>query len=388
MKKVISFVCFLIIALSCMVATKNLTIYADSSIENEIKSNYYILYHPESKKVLLAHGENEKTPVASICKLMTSLLVLDSIGSGRLSLDDKLVASEYACSVEGSQAFLDAGSEYSVRDLLKSVIVASANDSAIVLAEGVSGTESEFVKLMNLKALELGMSNTKYENSTGLFTSGQYSTAKDTLKVLQAVSSYDIYNEDCHIWMDKLVHPSGRVTELVNTNRLIKYYDYCLNGKTGYVDEAGYCLASSAKKDDMKLMAVVLGGSKATTRFEDSVKLYSYGFANYYNKQILFNDKPLNDAISVSGGKENIALVKPKFNYYAICKKGEDCAVNLVFDIQEKIKAPMQKDQEVGRIIITENNFVLAEIPVILCGDVLKQNYGDALDKVVSNWKL
>ena len=288
---------------------------------------------------------------------------------------------------EGSQAFLDAGSEYSIRDLLKSVIVASANDSAIVLAEAISGSEHLFVQKMNDKAKELGMHNTVYENATGLFTSGQYSTAEDTIKVLEAVSKYDIYNEDCHIWMDKLVHPSGRETELVNTNRLIRYYNYCLNGKTGYVDEAGYCLASTAMKDDMKLIAVVLGCDKPQDRFEESVKLYSYGFANYKNEQVLFTNNPLG-SIKVKGGKVETVQVYPIENYYAICKNGESIDVELNYEIPESLKSPLTSGTIIGRIIVTQNGTVLAEIPVEIREDLKKHNYSDALDKVISKWAL
>ena len=388
MKKTVYFLSFCLLIVLIFSNVININVFADenNTLINSINSKNFILYHPESNKVLVANNENVKTPVASICKLMTSLIVLEEIETGNLSLDQKLVASEYACSVEGSQAFLDAGCEYLVRDLLKSVIVASANDSAIVLAEGVSGNETLFVQRMNERAQELGMINTKYENATGLFTSGQYSTAKDTLCVLKEVSKFDLYNEDCHIWMDKLVHPSGRETELVNTNRLVRYYDYCLNGKTGYVDESGYCLASSAMKDGMKLMAVVLGGNKASDRFEDSVELYSYGFANYYNKQIVFENQELPETIKVAKGKIQNAKITANSNYYAICKKGENCEVKLHFELIEKIKAPMNKGDEVGKIIITDNNFVVGEVSVVLMEDVEKMNYGDSISKVIENW--
>ncbi len=386
MRKSVCFFSFCLLIILMFGNAVNVYAVENNSMVNNINSKNFILFHPDSNKVLVANNENVKTPVASICKLMTSLIVLEEIEAGNLDLDQKLRASEYACSVEGSQAFLDAGCEYSVRDLLKSVIVASANDSAIVLAEGVSGNETLFVQRMNEKAKELGMINTLYENATGLFTTGQYSTAKDTLQVLKEVSKYELYNEDCHIWMDKLVHPSGRETELVNTNRLVRYYDYCLNGKTGYVDESGYCLASSAMKDGMKLMAVVLGGEKANDRFEDSVELYSYGFANYYNKQILFKDQVLDQTIKVTSGKVGSANICANQDYYAICEKGQDCEVEVHYELVDKIKAPMKKGDVVGEIIVTDNNFVIAEIPVVLADDVSKLTYKDSIRKIVDNW--
>ncbi len=387
MKKIISYLCLIICAIFAI--SSGIGVVSADSVNDDVKINAksYILYHPDSKKVLASYNADEKTPVASICKLMTSLIVLENIENGTINLDDKVVASEYACMAEGSQAFLDAGSEYSIRDLLKSVIVASANDSAIVLAEAISGSEHLFVQKMNDKAKELGMHNTVYENATGLFTSGQHSTAEDTIKVLEAVSEYDIYNEDCHIWMDKLVHPSGRETELVNTNRLIRYYNHCLNGKTGYVDEAGYCLASTAMKNDMKLIAVILGCDKPQDRFEESVKLYSYGFANYKNEQVLFTNNPLG-SIKVKGGKVETTQVYPTENYYAICKNGESIDVELNYEVPESIKAPLTSGTIIGRIIVTQNGTVLAEIPIEIREDLKKHNYSDALDKVISKWAL
>ena len=389
MKKIIAMICLLLVSL--LIFSSNIVVFAEESnnIGLNLNSKSYILFHPESNKTLVAVNENQKTPVASICKLMTTLLVLEELENQTITLDQEFIASEYACSVEGSQAFLDVNSKYSVRDLLKSVVVASANDSAVVLAEGVCGTETMFVQRMNEKAEELGMVNTLYENATGLFTTGQYSTAKDTLKILKEVSKYELYNEFCHIWMDKLVHPSGRETELVNTNRLVRYYDYCLNGKTGYVDESGYCLASSAMKDGMKLMAVVLGGEKASDRFEDSVDLYSYGFANYYNKQVVFENQELDKQIKISKSKTPNVKICADSNYYAICKKGENLEVKIHYEIDDKkLVAPMKKGDKVGTIILTDNSLVIGEIDVVLMEDVQKIDYKHSLKKVVENWSL
>ena len=188
--------------------------------EHNITAKCYVVLD-KNGKVLVEQNMNEKREVASICKLMTTLLAFEEIDRGNMSLDDYVIASEYACAVEGSQAFLDANREYKVRDLLKSVIVASANDSAIVLAENIAGNEKDFAKLMNERAKELGMQNTVYANSTGLSNSAtqQYSTCLDTAIILNKVSEYDLYQEYSQIWMDKLIHPSGRETELVNTNR-------------------------------------------------------------------------------------------------------------------------------------------------------------------------
>ena len=189
---------------------------------SQFTSQSYILIEPTSHTVLANCKENDKYEVASIVKLMTLLITFEALDNGKISLDQNVYPSEHACSVEGSQAFLDAGIEYNLKNLIKTVIAASANDSSVVLAETVSGSESQFVKLMNQRAQELGMTNTLYANATGLPAENQYSTASDTATLLYEVSKYDLFKEDSQIWMDKLIHPSGRETELVNTNRLIR----------------------------------------------------------------------------------------------------------------------------------------------------------------------
>ncbi len=213
--------------------------YFDGDIFSTFSSDSYILIDADSDVVLASKNIEEKMQVASICKLMTCLLTIEKIEDGVINLNDDVVASEYACSMEGSQAFLDAGCKYKVSDVLKSVIVASANDGAVVLAELISGNENAFVSLMNNRAKELGMNNTVYANATGLPQPNQYSTALDTSIILKEIYKHDLYVKNSNIWIDNLIHPSGRKTELVNTNRLIKYYDKCKTGKTGFTDEAG-----------------------------------------------------------------------------------------------------------------------------------------------------
>lgn len=346
----------------------------------------YILIDADSKTVLTAFSENEKMPVASICKLMTTLITLEKIENGEISLEQEVRASEYACAAEGSQAFLDAGSKYTIGELLKSVIIASANDSAIVLAEAISGTEPAFVKLMNARALELGMKNTCYENASGLNTPNQYSTAYDSALILSEIERFDLYKTDAKIWMADFVHPSGRVTELVNTNRLTRYYEYCTGGKTGYTDEAGYCLASSATKDNLNLIAVVLNCKNAASRFSESIDLLSYGFANFQNAQLLDVNTPFENPITVVGGKEKMVSIRPLYDYFAIDKKGDTSKYELVLDVLNKVKAPITKDMQVGVCLVVKNGEVIAEVAVVCEREIAKQNFGDILGKIFDGW--
>lgn len=359
-----------------------------SSTDNkflDMSAKSYIVMD-DSGNILLKNNPNEKHEVASICKLMTTLITLEHIDSGALKLDDKVVASAYACDAEGSQAFLDAGSEYSLKDLLKSVIVASANDSAIVLAESIGGSERNFVEMMNARAKELGMNDTVYANSTGLPADNQYSTAYDTALLLNKVSEYDLYKQDCKIWMDKLVHPSGRETELVNTNRLIKYYPNCLTGKTGFTDEAGYCLSSTAKKDDMKLICVVLGCKKMSDRFSESIELYNYAFANFTNKKILSKDMEIDNNIKVLSGKQNSISISPSQDFSMSYERNNKKEVEIEYNLPNEIKAPVSKGDIVGQAEIIVDGKLIKTVDLVANDSIQKHSYGDAFLKVLNNF--
>jgi D-alanyl-D-alanine carboxypeptidase (penicillin-binding protein 5/6) len=383
------FFCF-IIAILMMSITQNISsnpveISADTISGLSAKS--YVVVD-DNGKVLLEHNSDERREVASICKLMTTLLTLEEIEAGNLSLDDKVIASSYACSAEGSQAFLDAGSEYSIRDLLKSVIVASANDSAIVLAETLAGTENSFVKMMNLKAGDLGMENTLYVNSTGLPAKNQYSTARDTAILLDIISDYDLYKEDCKIWIDKLTHPSGRETELVNTNRLIKYYPNCITGKTGFTDEAGYCLSSTAMNNEFKLTCVVLGCDTASARFTDSVTLYNNAYANYKSEKILDCTNEIPNSISVSRGKQNELKVVPQQDYYLTISKHDNETYKIEYEFFETLKAPVSIGDVVGVAKIIINDKIIDEINLVSDVNIDKQSYKDIINKIIEKFSI
>ena len=388
MKKFINIFFVLILIVVSLLPTNNY-IFAEEERFDNFTSTSYVLLDADSGEVLTRFNEREKLPVASICKLMTTLITLEEIDAGNLSLEDEVLVSEHAAEAEGSQAFLDAGSKYKIRDLLKSVIVASANDSAIVLAETISGNEHRFVDKMNIRASELGMKDTKYQNSTGLNTiDKQYSTALDTAIILKEVEKFEIYNEFCKIWMDKLVHPSGRVTELVNTNRLIKYYDYCKGGKTGYTDEAGYCLTSSASNGNLNLIAVVLNTSNAANRFKESMELYSYGFANFENAKIVDSTISLKDKLAVSGGKVKEVEIRVMEDYFALSKKGDTAKYSISYEVPEQITAPKEKDEIIGNCLVLKNGVVVKEIPIGICEKIEKQSFADILEKIVEDWRI
>ena len=389
MKKIIfSLICLtLLICLSITnVLSASVSAYYDDTLFNNFTSSSYILLDVDSGTIIVNKNANEKLQVASICKLMTSLITMEKIEAGDLSLDSEILASEHAASMEGSQAFLDAGSKYKVSELLKSVIVASANDSAVALAEAIAGSEQAFVNLMNEKAKELGMNNTVYANATGLPAANQYSTAFDTTIVLKNATSLDIHGQYSNIWMDSFVHPSGRVTELVNTNRLIKYYDYCKSGKTGFTDEAGYCLSSTASNGNLNLIAVTLKCANPQDRFKESMELYNYGFANFENKKIIDSPIPFDKTIKVTGAKNNQAPLSLKNNFSALVKKGDKSEISINYEIKNVIKAPLKAGEKVGCATIVKEGKIIGEVDIVLAEDVLKASYGDTISKIVNLW--
>lgn len=386
MKKfIVPVVCILLAIVSICVGIKS-DAKAYSQFDDMTAKSYIVI--DESGNILLSKNPNEKHEVASICKLMTTLITLEHLDSGAIALDDKTVASSYACDAEGSQAFLDAGSEYSIRDLIKSVIVASANDSAIVLAETIGGSERNFVDMMNKKAKEIGMENTLYANSTGLPDNNQYSTAYDTALLLNRVSKYQLYLDDCKIWMDTLTHPSGRQTELVNTNRLIKYYPNCVSGKTGYTDEAGYCLSSTAIKNDMKLTCVVLGCDTMANRFKESIELYNYAFANFAKEKIVDSSVLIENTIKVCGGNQNSIQVRPEYDYCYTSVRTAKNDIQINYELPSTLHAPIKKGDRVGNIVVTVNGEVVQNIPVVSNENVLKHSYSDVVNKIISNFNV
>ena len=359
-----------------------INVYADNEVDFHINAKSGILVDYSSGEVLFEQDADNKLQIASMVKLMTIYLVIEKLEAGELKLTDKLTASEYASSMEGSQVFIDANSRYTIEDMLKSVIVASANDASVALAEHISGSEKNFVKKMNNKAKELGMKNTIYVNSTGLPAPMQYSTARDCSIILSKLIDNEIYLKYSTIWMDELTHPSGRKTELVNTNKLIRYYKGCDIGKTGSTDEAGYCLSVSAKRNEMRLIAVVMGTKNSNERFSQTVNLLDYGFSNFVNKKIVDKEIPV-QKINIKKSKLNEVEIFAKDDFYAITSKDGESNLTITREINENLKAPLKNFDEVGKIIISKNGKIIKEIPLIIKIDVDEITFIDGLKKIV-----
>lgn len=362
--------------------------YAANLDESSFSAKSLYLMDYNSGQVLYEKDAEKELPVASIVKLMTIELVCEKLESGELKLDDTVIVSQKAQSMGGSQVFIEEGGEYSVGDLLKSTIVSSANDASVALAETISGSEENFVVLMNKKAKELGLKNTNYVNCTGLPASNQYSCAKDTAILLKNVLSHDDYHRYSTIWMDSLSHPKGRQSELVNTNKLIRYYEGCDGGKTGSTSEAGYCLVATAKRGDMRLIGSVLGAENGKKRFSETSSLLNYGFSNFENKQVVSKDSPLNDNLQVKNAKVDEVKIASKENIFVLSKKGSDDDITTKVELNSDLKAPLKKGDKVGRIFVMRNSEVVGESDIVSMDDVEASSIIDNITKIAENWKL
>lgn len=382
-KRIFIFCMLICVLATTFCASMSTLTYADGILD--ITSKAACLVDFSSGETLYAKEETKHLPIASMVKMMTILLTLEQIEKGTLNEDDLITTSERASGMGGSQVFIDPYVEYSAGELLKSVIIASANDASVALAEHISGSEEAFVSDMNEKAKQLGMNDTHYTNCTGLPAPEQYSCALDCATILKEVAKYDLYHKYSTIWMDEIVHPSGRKTEIVNTNRLVRYYEGCDSGKTGSTNEAGCCLSASAKRNNMRLISVVIGAQNSQIRFNECSKLFNYGFANYESKEIVGTEKPLVE-IAVCKGKADSAGLYAKESFSMIAKKGEKEAYQTDIVAPEKINAPTQAGQEVGKVIISKDGNVIKEVYLILKTEIQSLTFKDCFDKVAFSW--
>ncbi|MFA5759589.1 MAG: D-alanyl-D-alanine carboxypeptidase family protein [Clostridia bacterium] len=381
MKKLFSLILFIVMSISGLYGGTIKT-FAEEGIGPQIMAKSAYLMDYNTGAVIYEQDSERHLPIASMVKIMTLLLTYEHIDKGMLSLNQEILVSENAAGMGGSQVFLDANAIYKLEDLLKGVIVASANDASVALAETISGSEESFVVLMNQKATELGMTNTNFANCSGLPAANQYSCVKDVSLVMKSLLKHSHYFTLSKIWLQDLVHPSGRKTELANTNKLVRYYKGCDAGKTGSTNEAGYCVSASAIKGNMRLIATVAGSSNSKERFASASNLFNYGFANYENKIIIEALSPLKDKPRVSGSKIKEIAVASEQSYYALSKKGEQSEFTINYEINNKIKAPIKVGQSVGKIIVIKNGTVVFETSIIALENADKQSFFDTIKEI------
>lgn len=356
---------------------------AEMSLVSGCKSAYLMDFN--SGECIYKENETAKMPIASVCKVMTLTLCFNAIDEGKLSLGSTITVSDNAAGMGGSQVFLESGLEYSVDQLIKSIIVCSANDSCVALSEAIAGSEEEFVAKMNKKADELGCTNTLFANCTGLPRETQYSCAKDVAIMFKNLLAYENYFNYSKIWLEDFAHPDNRTTSMTNTNKLIRKYSFCDGGKTGFTNEAGFCLASTAKKNDLRLISVVLGASSSDDRFNSTIRMFDYGFANYKNKIVLDKSITLNDEFAVIGGKKETFAVRPERNCYVFSATDQTPQITHNV-IAYNVKAPIECDQVVGEIEVFKEGVLIDRVNVVAAEAVGKANFVDHLIRNAREW--
>ncbi len=338
-----------------------------------------ILIEAGSGAVLYEQNADEALCPASVTKTMTMLLVLEAVDSGKISLDDTVSASENAASMGGSQIFLSPGEEMTVDDLLKSMIVASANDAALALAEYVCGSEEAFVARMNERAKELGCKNTHFENPTGLddTASGHVMSARDIAVISREVIKHELVYNYSTIWMDTIRDGAFGLT---NTNRLIRFYKGATGLKTGSTSKAKFCISATAERGGLTLIAVIMAAPTRDIRNEAAKSLFDYGFANYS----LYTDEPEEfENIYVTGGKENLTNgVSSGFS--AVVSKGDAGKIEKVTDVPEKLSAPIVKGEKIGTVTYILDGKSIGASDILAAESVDKITFWSLLKKLGS----
>jgi D-alanyl-D-alanine carboxypeptidase (penicillin-binding protein 5/6) len=371
MKKFIA-IFFLMLMVANTAAVPVYGLAADS-----LQSRSAVLINGDDGQVLFEKNASDKMAPASITKIMLLLLISEKMENGEIKLEQELTISENAAGMGGSQIYLEAYETQTVENMLKAISMRSANDASVAMAEFMYGSVEGCVKAMNDRAKELGMNNTNFVNVTGLPETEHLTTAYDIALMTKELLKYDYVNQYMLTWMDSVYVGKEKDSEqvLVNTNRLINHYDGLLAGKTGFTNEAKYCLSAAARRNDTTLIAVVLGSDTTKIRFAEIQKILNEGFANY--KNIIFHSK--GDIIRTSpvycGENEEFNVVSKENIYYfteSNCK-AED--FNLEYVIEENLKAPLSKDVSIGKAVLYKDGKMLSEYELYPEKDIQKEGF-------------
>lgn len=355
----------------------------------ELTSPAALLMEAETGAVIFEKNADDRRPAASVTKLMTLLILMEKLDGGEMSPEDPVTVSPNAAGQTGSRALIDAYASYPVQDLLKATIIASGNDSAVALAEKAAGTEENFVALMNQKAAEMGLSNTRYVNCTGLPAEGQYTCARDVAMISrEIVTRHPGYLTYSSVWLDTLKHPSGRVTDLTNTNRLVRFYADCDGLKTGSTNEAKYCLASTAERNGMRLIAVVLGTPASQTRFDEARAMMDYGFATYARCAVARKGDLIGVSLPVKMGARDQVDVALGKGLTMLLRSGQKNQLSFEAELPESIAAPVKEGQEIGKVRLLLEGKTVAELPAVAAREVRLPGILEGFTSLLENWKI
>ena len=343
----------------------------------DLKSRSACLMEPESGEIIYELNADEHLEPASVTKIMSVLLIYEALSEGKITKSDVITASETASNMGGSQIWLEPGEQMSIDEMLKAILVVSANDCTVAMAEHLCGSEGAFVNLMNEKAKELKMTNTNFVNCTGLPVENHYTSAKDIAIMTRELIKYDDVFNYTLIWMDSLRNGEFGLS---NTNKLIRFYPGANGLKTGFTDSAGYCISATAERDGMKLISVVMKAPTSDERFSDAKKLLDYGYANF---SVYKMSEDVTKTVKVVGGKED--EVKISYNTYSLLlPKGRERLVETVNNIPDKISAPVKEGDVIGNITYSLDGENIATIDVYAVNGIERMGFLDVFKKLMS----
>ena len=336
-----------------------------------------ILIEMNTGSVIYEKNKDEQLSPASMTKIMTMLLIMEALDKKQITMDEKVRTSEYAASMGGSQIFLEPGEEMTVEQLLRGIAIGSGNDASVAMAEKLAGSEEEFVKLMNKKVKELGLKDTKFQNATGLPVKDHYSTAHDMSVMARELLKHEEITKFTSLYESYLRENTDKKFWLVNTNRLVKFYPGVDGLKTGFTHEAKYCLTATAKKDNMRVIAVVFGAANPKERNAQVTQMLDYAFAKYQSRLIYKKDMPLAMLTLEKGQKKKVSLVTSE-PVSLLSKKGEEkLNIRPKIILNKDVQAPVTKGEQLGKVQMLLGDKVVSETPLIASEDVKRATWFD-----------
>ena len=375
LKKIFLCLFFFFLAISFCLAEEEISPTNTTTNENKFAENAKsaIMIEASTGTILYEKNKDDKLPMASMTKMMTLLLIMEEIESGNLKWNEMITTSEHAASMGGSQIFLEVGEKMSVEDLVKGICIASGNDASVAMAERIGGTEEKFVSMMNKKAKELSLSNTHFENACGLDSDNHYSSANDMSIIAKELVKHKKILEFSGTYEDYLRKNTEKSFWLVNTNKLVRYYQGVDGLKTGYTKNAGYCITTTAERENMRLITVVMGEPSSAIRNSETTTMLDYGFNTYEAKKIITKDSVISKQKVEFGKKDSVELTP--MEDYKVLKEKSSTNKNITYQLSSNpIKAPVKVGDKVGKIKIIENNKTIQEIDVTVKENVNKMN--------------
>ena len=379
MKKLASLIMAILIAIMPM----NLSFANEDNAPLSVSSKSAILMDVGSGQILYEKNAHDKLPPASVTKVMTMLLICEALDSGKITLDDSVQISENAASMGGSQIFLEAGEVQKVDTLLKGIAVASANDGCVAMAEYIGGSVESFVDMMNAKAKELNMKDTNFVNTNGLPVDNHYTSAHDIAIMSRELLKHDVISKYLTTWMDQVVVGKKQITVgLANTNKLIKHYQGATGVKTGFTQQAKYCLSASAKRGDTHLVAVTLGAETSPERFKDATSLLNFGFANYESVKLCSKNDNIATLTLDKADEQKINLVA-KEDLSVLIKKGGNKDFTRKIKVNENPTIPIKKGTSLGYVEVYQGKTLVGKVDLVNTKDIQKASYLQMLQRVI-----